>query len=49
MTTVRHPSRARRRSVLVEWVPVTDPTGRTTMEMRWHVSEDVLTPRHHAA
>lgn len=27
----------RRRTVILTWVPVTDATGHTTMEMRWHV------------
>lgn len=40
MTTVRHMQQARRRSVHVEWVPVTDVDGRTHLEMRWHVSDD---------
>lgn len=29
-----------RPSIRSSWVPVTDPQGRTRMEMRWHVGQD---------
>lgn len=36
MATVR-PLRTTRPTRALTWVPVTDATGRTHMEMRWHV------------
>ncbi|MGC5583250.1 hypothetical protein ACQE98_03760 [Ornithinimicrobium sp. W1679] len=44
MTQVRELRRTPRPSVM-SWVPVTDAHGRTRMEMRWNVAEDVRPAR----
>ena len=38
-TGVDMPSTPGRRTVELTWVPVADPSGHVTMEMRWHVED----------
>lgn len=41
-----HSIRTTEQAPLVSWVPVTDPDGRTHMEMRWHVGKPTDARRH---